>query len=364
MNPINIVMAFFAVIGALDRIFGNRFKLGEEFERGFMLLGKMALSMVGMIILAPYIADLLEPLFNWVYNTFSIDPSIIPVIVIANDMGGAALATEITKTPEIGMFNAMIVSAMMGSTISYVVPFALTTVKKEVTRELFLGMLCGFVTIPFAALISGVVMGLPFLPFLITLLPLFLFALLIVIGLLFAPDFTAKVFSIIGTCIKGLATIGLALGIIDVLLNKRLIQNVGEVQEGAWICFRAAITLSGAFPLMRIISLLLSKTLNWISRKTGLNSVSTMAFISTLVSSSTIFDTMHKMDKKGVFLNSAFLVSASFVVGGHLAFTMAYNADYVVPMILTKLLGGVMALALAIVLSKRLCPSEPQENTL
>jgi ethanolamine transporter len=223
-------------------------------------------------------------------------------------------------------------------------------------------MLCGFVTIPFASLISGVVMGLPFLPFLITLLPLFLFAIIIVIGLLFAPEFTAKVFSVIGFCIKGLATIGLTLGIIEVLLGVRLIQNVGEVKEGAWICFRAAITLSGAFPLMRIISLLLSKPLNWVSRKTGLNSVSTIAFVSTLVSSSTIFDTMHKMDKKGVFLNSAFLVSASFVVGGHLAFTMAYNADYVLPMILTKLLGGVMALGLAILLANRLCKPESQEG--
>ena len=36
-----------------------------------MLLGNMALSMIGMIILSPYIADLLEPFFGIVKNNHS-----------------------------------------------------------------------------------------------------------------------------------------------------------------------------------------------------------------------------------------------------------------------------------------------------
>ena len=47
------VMAVFAVLGALDRILGNRLGLGKEFEDGITAMGALALAMVGIICLAP-----------------------------------------------------------------------------------------------------------------------------------------------------------------------------------------------------------------------------------------------------------------------------------------------------------------------
>ena len=51
------IMVAFAVLGALDRIIGNKFGLGEQFEEGIMAIGSLALSMVGIIALAPVIAN-------------------------------------------------------------------------------------------------------------------------------------------------------------------------------------------------------------------------------------------------------------------------------------------------------------------
>ena len=61
-------MLFFALLGALDRILGNKLGIGKEFEKGFLLLGQLVLSMMGMIIIAPVIAELLSPAFDFVYN--------------------------------------------------------------------------------------------------------------------------------------------------------------------------------------------------------------------------------------------------------------------------------------------------------
>ena len=63
---------------------------------------------------------------------------------------------------------------------------------------------------------------------------------------------------------------------------------------------------------------------------------------------------MDEMDKKGIMLNSAFSVSAAFTFAGHLAFTMAFDSNYIAPMIVGKLVAGVLALALAILLYGRL----------
>ena len=42
------VMAGFALLGAVDRIFGNRLGLGKEFEEGILAMGSLALAMVGI----------------------------------------------------------------------------------------------------------------------------------------------------------------------------------------------------------------------------------------------------------------------------------------------------------------------------
>ena len=53
-----VIMAVGAVVGGIDCLLKNRFGFGEKFEEGFRLLGSMALSMAGMICLAPVLADL------------------------------------------------------------------------------------------------------------------------------------------------------------------------------------------------------------------------------------------------------------------------------------------------------------------
>ena len=63
---------------------------------------------------------------------------------------------------------------------------------------------------------------------------------------------------------------------------------------------------------------------------------------------------MDNMDDKGVMLNSAFAVSAAFTFAGHLAFTMAFDASYLLPMIVGKLTAGFLALALAFLLYSKL----------
>ena len=354
MNFISGLMLAFSLLGALDRIFGNKFGLGKEFERGFMLLGTMALSMIGMIVISPFIAQILSPFFDVFYNTFGIDPSIIPATFFANDMGGAALAVEIAENEEIGLFNALVVSSMMGATISFTVPFGLGLVKKELHREMFLGFLCGIVTIPIGCFISGLTLGLSPYALFIDLLPLILFSVIIAVGLILIPEMCVKVFSILGVFIKIVITFGLALGIFRFMTGIEIIKGLAPIEEGGAICLNAAIVISGAFPLIFVLSKLLDKPLKKLGSAIGINNTSAIGLLSTLASISPTFEIMNDMDKKGTMINSAFAVSAAFTFAGHLAFTMAFDASYISPMIIGKLISGFCALILSIVLYKKL----------
>ncbi len=353
MNFVSLFMLVFAILGGLDRIFGNRLGLGKQFERGFMLFGTMALSMIGMIILSPAIADLLSPALSFFSNTLHIEPSIIPATFFANDMGGAPLAESLSVNKELGMFNALVVSSMMGATISFTLPFALGAVSSDRYRHVLLGFLYGIVTIPIGCFAAGLVCGLSVGVLLLDLLPLILFSAVISVGLVFRPNLCVKIFNILGIGIKVLITLGLLLGIVRFLTGFSPISGLAPLEEGAAVCLNASVVMSGAFPFLYILSKLLSKPMRKLGEKLSVNETSALGFVSTLATNVTTFEMMNEMDEKGTVLNAAFAVSAAFTFAGHLAFTLAYDASYIFPMILGKLVAGVSALILAVFLEKK-----------
>lgn len=354
MNYLTVIILIFSVFGALDRIIGNRFGVGKEFEKAFLLLGTMSLSMIGMIVISPLIADIMKPVSEMFSRVLHIDSSIIPASLFANDMGGAPLAVEMAVNEKTGLFNALVVSSMMGCTISFTIPFSLGVVDKEQHKELLLGLLCGIVTIPIGCLISGVICNIPFGSLLLNLMPLVVFSGVIAFGLIRFPELCIRIFKAFGILITVIITIGLSLGIIRFLTGFEIVKGLATIEEGAAICVNAAIVLSGSFPLMYVLAKALAKPLKAISGTIGVNENSIVGLISNLASSATSFGMMDKMDKKGVVLNSAFAVSGAFVLGSHLAFTMAFDSTYVFPVIVGKLVAGVLAVLLSNIIFNKL----------
>ena len=362
MLVIKIVILIFAALGALDYIIGNRFGVGKEFVNGIMLMGTMLLTMQGMLVISPLLADLLEPAFGFVYEVLHLDPSIIPASFFANDMGGAPLAKEIMVDEKVGMFNALVVSSMMGCTISFTIPFSLGLVPKEQHRNLLLGLLCGIVTIPVGCFVGGLVCGVPIVPLLIDLLPLILLSALIALGLLKFPGVCVKIFSVLGLLMKALIIVGLVFGMAYFLTGYKLFPEIDAAwDEGIGVCTNAAIFLAGAFPLVFVVSRLLGRPLQLLGRALRINETSALCLLSSLASSSATFGMMKVMDQRGCILNAAFAVSGAFVFAGHLAFTVAFDAAYVPAMVVGKLVAGVLALLVAIFISSRTL--KPEKNT-
>ena len=185
MSVLEILTVGFSLLGAADYIFGSKLGLGKQFERGLMLTGTMLLSMLGMIAIAPVLAQLLKPLFDGFYELLGIDPSILPATLFANDMGGASVAGEIAKDEQLGRFNGLVVASMMGATLSFTLPVAMNMVEKEHHDRMILGFLCGILTIPVGCFVAGLMCKIPVGTLLYNLLPLLIFSVLIALGLIF-----------------------------------------------------------------------------------------------------------------------------------------------------------------------------------
>ena len=352
MSVMTVIVLVFSLLGAADLLFGDRLGLGSEFKRGLSLFCPMVLSMLGMIVIAPAVGEWITPVLNGFYHATGIDPSIIPASLFSNDMGGAPLAQSVAQAENVGNFNAFIVASMMGCIISYSIPYALGVVKHEQYDDMFFGFLCGIVTIPIGCFVSGLICGLSALTILFDLLPLLILATVIVLMLIFVPRVCIACFSVFGRLVKGIAIVGMACAIFTFFTKVEISPHFESLENAAFICVNASVTMSGTLPFMAVVSRLLRRPMHAFGKKLGVNNASAFAFLSNLVTNATTFDAMEKMDKKGTVLNAAFAVSAAFVLGGQLAFTMAYDSRYVLPMIVGKLVAGVCGVALAALLYK------------
>ena len=345
------LMVLFMVLGAVDRILGNRFGLGEKFEEGIMNMGALALSMIGIICLAPVLADVLRPVVVPVYQLLGADPAMFVGTILANDMGGAPLAGELALTEEAGQFGGLIVGAMLGPTIVFTIPVGLGIIRKEDRPALASGVLAGVVTIPMGSLVGGLAAGFDIGMVLRNLIPIVLFAALIALGLWLIPNGMVKGFQVFGKIIVIIITIGLAAAIIQKLTPLTIIPGMNPIEEGVAIVGDIAVVLAGAFPLVFVITKVFQKPLLKLGRLLGMNDVAAAGMVATLANNIPMFGMMADMDKRGKVINVAFAVSAAFVFGDHLGFTAGFDSTMIFPMIVGKLVGGVGGVIVAMLLT-------------
>ena len=347
------VMAVFGVLGALDRILGNPVGLGQEFENGILAMGSLALSMIGIIALSPVLAAVLRPVVVPVFSFLGADPAMFAGTILANDMGGGALARELTTDPQAAGLGGVITGSMLGATIVFTIPVALGILPRKDRPFLAKGILCGIVTIPVGVLAAGLVAGYPVLMVLRNLIPIVLIGGLIALGLWKAEKGMIKGFGIFGKGVVALITVGLAAAIFEALTGWEIIPGLNGIEEGFQTVGDIAIVLAGAFPLVFAITRLLRKPLLKLGKLLGINDTAAAGLIASLANSIATFGMVKEMDDRGKVVNIAFAVSAAFVFGDHLGFTAGFAPELLPAVIVGKLVGGVSAVAVALWLTRK-----------
>ncbi len=346
------VMAGFALLGAADRIFGNRWGLGKEFEEGILAMGSLALAMVGIVSLAPVLAALLKPLVVPVYGFLGADPAMFAGTILACDMGGGPLAVQMTHSPQAAMLGGVITGSMLGATIVFTIPVAMGILREEDRPAMAKGILCGIVTIPLGVFTGGIAAGFPVTMVLRNLVPIVLIGALIALGLWRAEAAMVRGFELFGKLVVIVVTVGLAAAIVEALTGFVIIRGMAPISEGFATVGTIAILLAGAFPLVFVLTKLLRRPLLAAGKLLGINDAAAAGLIASLANSIATFGMVKDMNQRGKVVNIAFSVSAAFVFGDHLGFTAGFAPEMIGPMILGKLAGGISAVAVAMWLTR------------
>ena len=369
------IMMFFMLIAAVDRIlsqFGGSARFlgkfgksiegsGGQFEEGFMAMGALGLAMVGMTALAPVLAHVLGPVIIPVYEMLGANPSMFAGTLLACDMGGFFLAKELAGGDVAAwLYSGLILGSMMGPTIVFSIPVAL-------------GVLAGIVTIPIGCIAGGLVAmysgvqinGQPveftFALILMNMIPVIIVAILVALGLKFIPEKMINGFQIFAKFLVALITLGLAAAVVKFLLGWELIPGLdpifmapgdkpGEVMRAIEVIGSISCVLLGAYPMVLLLTRWFEKPLMSVGKVLNMNNIAAAGMVATLANNIPMFGMMKQMDTRGKVINCAFAVSAAFALGDHLGFAAANMNAMIFPMIVGKLLGGVTAIGVAMML--------------
>ena len=371
-SVIMLIMMIFMLVGAIDKIRGNKLGYGEKFEDGFNAMGGLAMSMAGVVAAAPVLSMLLGPILKPIYGIFGASPAMFATTLLACDMGGYPLAMQLAGDDiAIGNFAGLILGTMMGPTIVFTIPVALGIIKKEDRGYLGAGVLAGMITIPIGCIVGGLMMNtlapeyhLSIITIIQNLIPVIIIAALIVIGLWFAPGPMIKGFNVFGAGVTIVITALTAIAVFEQITGIMfpvfhiMVENPADgsrgLDSGLLVCGQIAIVLIGAFPMVEWITRTFGKALEKIGAALGMNEQGSAGMVANLANNIAMFNIMGEMNPKGKLLNVAFSVSAAFVFGDHLGFTAGNNADMIFPVIVGKLVAGVTAIIVANMLAPKL----------
>jgi len=342
----------FMTLGAIDRIFGYKLGLGQKFEEGFMAMGNLSLSIIGIYSIAPILSTSLEKIVVPIFSLLGADPSIFPASILASDMGGYLSAMRMAETQEIGLFAGLILASSLGTAVIFTIPIGAGLIQKHDYPYFTKGILAGLLTVPISGFAGGISMGLPIGILVRNLMPIIFIASILGIGLIKWPQKMITGFYWLSKSIVTLGTIGLLISIIQTVTGKVIIIGMEPFEEGLKIVGSISIVLAGAYPMVLVMTNIFKKPLAKMGNSLGICDKATTALIMSLANHIPAFANMHDMHERGKVMVSSFAVGGAFVLGGQLGFVAGIDKSMLTPFIISKVVGGVCSIVIAYMITK------------
>ena len=341
------VIAAGLAAGGVDKLLGNRFGLGEKFDQGLNTMIPLVTGMAGILCLMPVISGLVGPVVSPLCRMIGADPSLAGTL-LAIDMGGYPLARDLADVPEMGKYFGILGAASTGTTITFYIPVGLGMTRKEDHPFFAKGILIGVILAPFGTFAGGLAAGFPVGLMLINTVPLLVLSLLLAAALKFIPEAVIRGCCTFGKGITFVCIFGLIVAAIEMVSGLRVIPGMDPLADSLGVIANLAVILMGSLPALEILCRLLRRPLQWIGKKAGLNETSLAGLIVNLANGVLSFEMLKDMDERGKVLNVAFVITGAAVLGDHMAYTAAFCPDMVFPLIAGKTAGGILTIAVCL----------------
>ena len=355
MDINRIIMAVFAIgalIGGADYLLGNRWGYGAKFEEAIHLMPPTILSMVGILCVAPSLAVVLRVCVSPLYRLLNIDPSMLGGL-LALDMGGYPLAMGLAENSQIGQYSGILVGCILGCTLVFAIPFGMGVLKEEAKKDYIIGIIIGLIAMPVGLLVGGIVQGIPSLVLLYQSLPVLIFSLLLILGLIRFPQKMIAFFQQLSKGLKFLARAGLVVGSITYLLGIET-EYIAPITEGMTVVVNITLALLGSLPFAKLLQLVLNRPLASMGKRLRVSDTACAGILIGMVSAVPVYTMMNDMDHRSRIILSTFLIDGMAILGAHLAYTAANSPDMTGALLACKVSASVVGIVIAGIYTKKL----------
>lgn len=360
---VQILVAAFFIIGVIDHFFGNRLKLGEEFYKGLSTFPSLILGMLGIYSLSPLLGKGIQFIFSPVSRFSGLDVTFFSSVLLGTDMGGYRIAKELAESPEIGRFCGIILTSLLGTTLSFSLPLALSILSARDHNLFMKGFILGMISLPFGALAGGLIQGLSVSLILPYTLPLLIFSALLGFLFFWKEQWVILLFKIFQYILKIIGTTGLLLQGVRSIAGFNLVPDMLTLQESFLVISQIALFLGGVYSFIHIINRLLSRYLSRLGEKLDLTDNAFIAILGNSVSNLVIFAHFEKLPEKDQLLTAVLSVSGAFMIGGQLAYISSVEPNMVPAFLISKVTATAVSLLLFAVSQKRILSAAITQST-
>lgn len=345
MNPIILILLFFAGLGFLDKAGFLSLGLAKPFDQGLASMASLSVSIVGICSVGVTFLERHLDAILPILDHLPFDATLLIGAVLAPDIGGFSICEQLAPNAGLLVLNGVVLTSLLGQTLSFQLPIFLSSIPKEEQTPLMKGCLIGIALVPVGVLTGGILLGLSLPALIEEVLPIGILCLLLFLGLVFLPGVTLPIFSWISRIIQLFTYFLFFLAVVGVFLPTLAYAPLTSVWEAVFTCFQISVIVSGSLVLSELI-LRYGKV--WIQKMASFLSVNETAVIGLLLSCATslaMVPLFSRMDEKGKLINAAFSVSGAFFLGGQLGYIASVTDSYGVTVyLITKVLCGLLSI--------------------
>ena len=350
---ISWILAIFALIGGLDYLIGNKFGLGSKFERALALMGPMATSITGVIVMVPILSFALQHSIVPLFAKIGFDPGVFGGLIPV-DWGGFFLAKDLAIDPRMGLYGGINVAGTFGTVLSFAIPLGMRVLKEKDKQDAFArGILEGLVILPVSLILGGLVAGLGFIEILWHSLPIFILSGLVLFGIWKNLPLMVRIFTVFSQILRIIGIIGITAGAFQQMSGVTLIPGITPIIDALRIICMITVTMLGCLPLSEFLTRILKKPLASLAKKIRTSPEALSDPIMTIASGTAGIIAMQDFDLRGIELNAAFVVFAVSGLSAQLSFVLNNAPDHTASYMVTKFAGGFLALAFSVWMMNR-----------
>lgn len=342
------VIAIFFLLGIVDKVFlQGRLGFQSQLEAGIAQIADLVLTLVGIMCFAPVLGLVLTPVLSPIYTLIGADPANFCGIVLGPDGGAFSLAQSMTENEQVIALSGLFLSSMLGVTVCFSLAFALGVVEKSDQEVLSQGMLAGIIAAPFATICAGLIAGFDIVFMLRSLAVSFAIVVLLVIGILKIRDKVVHGFMVFSKIISACSLVCLGFACFELLSGVKLIPWIGSIDDKFSTVGTMGVTIAGALCMVSFLQRILKRPMAALGHALRINDTAILGIMLSIVNAMPVYAMVKDMDARGKLTVIAFSTPACYALGSHLAFAQTMMAEYAIPMVAGKILGGVMAVAIA-----------------